>query len=73
MLQYFNFALVFTALFNVALFRCFTTILLLYYYFNIVLFNVTLNECYTFLFCSVNIALLMTQVVLPNTSSCANG
>ena len=36
MLQYFNFPLVFAALFNVELFHYFAAILLLRYYFNIV-------------------------------------
>ena len=77
MLPYFNFALVFAVLFNVALFHYFTvsrcTILILHYYFNIALFNITLDECCAFSFCSINIALLMWQVVLTTTSSCGNG
>ena len=63
MLHKFNFALVFAALFNVALF----------YYFNIALFNITLDKCCTFSFCSINIWLLMSQVVTAITSSCENG
>ena len=68
MLHYFNFALFFPALFHVALFHHFTiqlwNILILCYYFNIGLIHVTLDECCTFLFNSINIALLMSRVVL---------
>ena len=60
--------------------HCFTillfnvTLLILHYYFNIALLNVTLDECYTFSFCSIDISLvLISQVVLTITSSCANG
>ena len=71
MLHYFNFALFFAALFNVALFCHFTidkcNILILHYYFNIALAYLTLDECCTFPFCSVNIALLTLQVVLTIT------
>ena len=77
MLHYFNFALFFAALFNAALFHHFTiclcNILILYYYFNIALVHVTLDEYCIFPFCSINIALLMLQVVLTITSSYKNG
>ena len=53
-------------LFNVALCYYCTTIL-------IVLFNVTLDECSSFLFFPINNALLMSEVLLAITSSCANG
>ena len=60
MLHYFNFALVFAALFNVALFyhfpisRC--NVLIFHYYFSTVLFNGALDECCTFPFCTNNVA-----------------
>ena len=47
--------------------------LILHYWYNIALFNLTLDECYAFSFFSINIALLMWQVVLTTTSSCENG
>ena len=52
--------------------QCFT-ILILHYYFNIALFNLTLKEYSTFSFCSINIALLLTQAVLTAISGCTNG
>ena len=77
MLRYFNFAFFFAALFNVALFHHFTiklcNILILHYYLNIALVHVKLYECSTFPFCSINIALLMSQVALTITSSSKNG
>ena len=67
----FNFALVFAALSNVVLFHHFTiqrcNVLILHYYFDIVLFNATLDECCMFLFYTIDIALLMPQVVLAIT------
>ena len=63
MLSYSNIVLLSAALFNVALF----------YYFNIALFNIALDKCCTFSVCSINIWLLMSQVVTAITSSCENG
>ena len=53
----FNFVLSFAALFNVALFHYLTNyryFSILHYYFSIELFNVTLNESYTFSFWNEN-------------------
>ena len=76
MLYYFNFPLVSAVLFNATLFHYFTIypciILLSHYNFNIVLFTVTLDECFSFSILSKNIALLMSQVLLTITFSCEN-
>ena len=76
MLYYFNFPLVFAVLFNAALFHYFTIypciILLSHYYFNTVLYTVTLDECFSFSILSKNIALLMSRVLLTITFSCEN-
>ena len=68
--NYFNFALVFAALFNVVLFLLFYYLTL--HYFNIALFNVTIDEYGTSSSCPISIALLMPHVVLTVTSNCTN-